>query len=64
MIEERKRYKSLQDSSIKDKDAIVNLELKLSEIETENLEKEMKAKDLEIRAGSLQNQLDKLKVIY
>ena len=62
LTEERKRYKKLQDSSVSDKDALVNLELKVNELETENLEKEMKSRDLEIRANSLNNQLEKFKV--
>lgn len=62
LTEERQRYKKLQDSSVKDKDTIVNLELKVNEIETENLEKEMKSKDLEIKANSLERQLKKFEV--
>lgn len=62
LTEDRQRYKKLQDSSVKDKDTIVNLELKVNELETENLEKEMKSKDMEIKANSLERQLKRFEV--
>lgn len=64
LTEERQRYKKLQDASVKDKDTIVNLELKVNELETENLEKDMKSRDLEIESRSLQTQLEKFKVKF
>jgi hypothetical protein len=56
------RLTKIQDEAIKDKDALTNLELKVEELETDNLNKDMKLKEVEMESKSLHIQLDSLKV--
>jgi len=47
---------------MKDKDALTKLELRVNDLETDNLNKDMKLKEVEMECKTLQLQFNKLKV--
>lgn len=46
--DERAEYKQTQNQMIQDKDALMSLEVKVSLLESENMTKDLKTRDLEL----------------